>query len=52
MDFDEQAHIRHKDADALHATAKSEPAVADIPQHERQRASGAATKQPLYPHQH
>lgn len=39
-------------ADALHATAESEPALADIPEHERQRAPGAASKQPLHPHQH
>lgn len=38
--------------DALHATAKSEPALADIPQHERQRSPGTASEQPLHPHQH
>lgn len=39
-------------SDAFPAAAEPEPAISDLPQHERQCSPSPATEQPLHPHQY
>lgn len=52
LHFNSPASLSVSILDAFFAAAESEPAISDLPEHERQCSPRPATEQPLHPHQH